>query len=313
MSIRIFSNYFNKCGINPRVNHQKLPNIARSSNVQPSRACTNSVTVSAVPMLKKEKTSRAMRAYLQRAREHDEFMKNEKLVFQIGKRHLANMMGEEAESFTQGDIHRAIQYLFPSGLFSKKARPLMKPPEAVFPKRKAAEFDESGRPHHPFFYTGKPNFYKLMYDIVDSFNELYAFEDKMLRKGLQPDPTQKVDLSGFTWVPKDRLEKMLVETIMDREYEQFVAAFDRLVALPYSYKVKDLIDKYRKPLLEQNKTAEIPEVQYDEKGRAFITTYECLRKRARGDVTVISPGTGDIKINGREIDYFEDKQCREQS
>lgn len=39
---------------------------------------------------------------------------------------------------------------------------------------------------------------------------------------------------------------------------------------------------------------------------------ECLRKRARGDVTVISPGTGSIKINGQEINYFDDKQCREQ-
>lgn len=37
-----------------------------------------------------------------------------------------------------------------------------------------------------------------------------------------------------------------------------------------------------------------------------------MRKRARGDVTIRCPGTGEIKINGQEIDYFEDKQCREQ-
>lgn len=43
----------------------------------------------------------------------------------------------------------------------------------------------------------------------------------------------------------------------------------------------------------------------------FINT-ECLRKRARGDVTIISPGTGSIKINGEDINYFDDKQCREQ-
>lgn len=157
---------------------------------QTTREC--SVTVSAVPMLKKEKTSRAMKAYLERAREHDEFIKTQQFEYQIGKRHLANMMGEDPESFTQADIDKAIRYLFPSGLFDPKARPIMKPPEEVFPPRKAAEFDEAGRPHHALFYTGKPNFYQLMYDIVEQFNELYAFEDKMVRKGLSPDPTQKM-------------------------------------------------------------------------------------------------------------------------
>lgn len=45
-----------------------------------------------------------MKAYLERAREHDEFMKEKTYEFQIGKRHLANMMGEDPETFTQEDI-----------------------------------------------------------------------------------------------------------------------------------------------------------------------------------------------------------------
>jgi small subunit ribosomal protein S9 len=59
--------------------------------------------------------------------------------------------------------------LFPSGLFEKKARPFMRPPEEVFPQRKAAEFDETGRPHHFLFYTGKPNYYKLLHVIFYVF------------------------------------------------------------------------------------------------------------------------------------------------
>lgn len=39
----------------------------------------------------------------------------------------------------------------------------MRPPEEIYPQRKAAEFDETGRPHHFLFYAGKPNFYKLLY------------------------------------------------------------------------------------------------------------------------------------------------------
>lgn len=52
----------------------------------------------------KKNISKAMKAYLERAREHDEFMKKQREDYQIGKRHLANMMGEDPETFTQEDI-----------------------------------------------------------------------------------------------------------------------------------------------------------------------------------------------------------------
>lgn len=64
--------------------------------------------------------------------------------------------------------------MFPSGLYDPKARPLMKPPNEVFPPKKDAEFDESGRPFHVFFYTGKPNFYLILHV---SFIICYLFID----------------------------------------------------------------------------------------------------------------------------------------
>lgn len=45
-----------------------------------------------------------MKAYLERAQEHDDFMQTQNLEYQIGKRHLANMMGEDPEMFTQEDV-----------------------------------------------------------------------------------------------------------------------------------------------------------------------------------------------------------------
>lgn len=45
-----------------------------------------------------------MRSYLERAQEHDEFMRRERHEFELGKRHLANMMGENPETFTQEDV-----------------------------------------------------------------------------------------------------------------------------------------------------------------------------------------------------------------
>lgn len=67
------------------------------------------VTVQATPAaVQKQKVSKAMKAYLERAKEHDDFMKTQDLEFQIGKRHLANMMGADAETFTQEDIDVSI-------------------------------------------------------------------------------------------------------------------------------------------------------------------------------------------------------------
>ncbi|KAJ3663114.1 hypothetical protein Zmor_007423 [Zophobas morio] len=263
------------------------------------------------PQLKKN-VSKAMKAYLERAKEHDEFMKQQNVEFQIGKRHLANMMGENPDTFSQEDIDNAIQYLFPSGLFEKKARPFMRPPEEVFPQRKAAEFDETGRPYHFLFYTGKPNYYKLMHDIVDHINEAYKFEDTMIRKGIKPDPNLALDMSGFQWIDKESLEAELVETIGDKDYETFSTTMDRLYKLPYSYRSKDFLFKYRKPLMSHEKTYQAPKPQYDADGRAFITTYECLRKRARGHVTIRSPGTGKVTVNNQDLTYFAEVQSREQ-
>lgn len=80
-------------------------------------------------------------------------------------------------------------------------------------------------------------------------------------------------MSGTQWLPKDELELVLVEEIADIEYTNFVNAMNRLVALPYSYKTKEFIDKYRKPLITQTNTYDVLKPQYDEQGRAFVTTY----------------------------------------
>lgn len=253
-----------------------------------------------------------MRAYLERAKEHDDFMKKQEFEYSIGKRHLANMMGEDPENFTQKDVDRAIEYLFPSGIYDPAARPLMKPPQEIFPARKAAEFDEAGRPHHFLFYTGKPNFFKLLHDAAENIKELQNFEDKVIRKKATPVPDASLDIGSSVWFTKDHLEQVLVEQITDLEYDNFKLVMERLISLPYSYRCQEFINKYRKPLATQRFALEIPKPGYDSDGRAFVTTYECLRKKARGDVTIRSPGTGKITINGSDLTYFEDVQCREQ-
>lgn len=74
---------------------------------------TSSDTFDPRTIIKKEKTSKAMKAYLERAQEHDQFMKTQKHEFEIGKRHLANMMGEAPEAYedqAQIDVSLVVQF-----------------------------------------------------------------------------------------------------------------------------------------------------------------------------------------------------------
>lgn len=200
-------------------------------------------------------------------------------------------------------------------------------------------------------------------DLVEHVNQLNDFEDSMVRKNSRPDPNLALYstcsylasnpikfllfshrlTTGYKWLDKEVLESHLMEIITPKEYDSFLNAMEKLLSLPYSYKVSDFIAKYRTPLMSQTKNQEIPQLKYEADGRAYITTYgsylvirrlsklvcsklrkrevfviivfclaECLRKRARGDVTIRSPGTGKVTINGESIDYFERVENREQ-
>ena len=79
----------------------------------------------------KKSMSSAMKHYLEKKRQHDVFIAKERSEFELGKKHLANIMGMNYDAMTQEDIDKAIEYLFPSGLYDPEARPKMKPPEEV--------------------------------------------------------------------------------------------------------------------------------------------------------------------------------------
>lgn len=123
---------------------------------------------------------------MEKAKKYDEMIENANHEYKTGMRHLATMMGVEPESFTQADadvskirfycfinqvnyqeklslIHfqAAIEYLFPSGLYEKRARPIMKPAEEIYPPRKRPQFDFTGRPIHYQFYTCFANYYDV--------------------------------------------------------------------------------------------------------------------------------------------------------
>lgn len=250
--------------------------------------------------------------YLERSKGYDQFIQKEKEEFEIGKRHLANMMGVEADDMTQADIDRAIEYLMPSGLFEKRARPIMKPPEEVFPREKAAQFDHSGRPFHYLFYTTKPNYYETLHQAVDKMIGLNQFEDRMIGKGVREAPDEnKASFDGTEWLSKEELEKHLVEQIKDQQYDYFIKTVERFASHPYSGREKDFLSQFRKPKMFTLIQEEVPSLMYDDTGRPYMTATG-KRKTAEATVTVRGNGTGKALVNGRGIEYFEEIPNREQ-
>ncbi|KAK2109332.1 37S ribosomal protein S9, mitochondrial [Saguinus oedipus] len=215
-----------------------------------------------------------------------DFIKKQIEEFNIGKRHLANMMREDPESFTQEDIDKAIAYLFPSGLFEKEARPIMKHPELIFPKQRAIQWGEDGRPFHYLFYTGKQSYYSLMHDVY----------------GIQrPD-----------WLIKEELEEMLVEKLSDRDYMQFIHLLEKLLTLQYGAAEEEFVQRFRRSVIIQSKKQLIEPMQYDEQGMAFSKS-EGKRKTAKAEAIVYEHGSGRIKVNGIDyLHYFPIMRDREQ-
>jgi len=261
---------------------------------------------------KAEKISKAMMVYLERAKAYNTFMYDEIAEFEMGKRHLANIMGVDPENFSQEDINKAIEYLLPSGLYEKKARPQLKHPYEVIPKRKAAQFGADGRPFHSFFYTGKPNYVQTLHDLSLKLDELKQFEDSQLAKGIAPDPAQQLLLAGTKWLEKHAVESMLQELLSDAEYQGLITLLDHVAKLPCSYRAKDAIFKFRKELQTMSISSEVPELIQDKSGR-FYQEAEGTRKSARAFVKMWSTGSGKATVNGRSlIEHFPRLLDREQ-
>ena len=55
-----------------------------------------------------KKLSHAMQYYIKKRQDQDEFIAHEQAEFDLGKKHLANMMGMDSSAMTQDDIDKAI-------------------------------------------------------------------------------------------------------------------------------------------------------------------------------------------------------------
>uniref|UniRef100_H3CCS7 Small ribosomal subunit protein uS9m n=1 Tax=Tetraodon nigroviridis TaxID=99883 RepID=H3CCS7_TETNG len=239
-----------------------------------------------------------------------EFIRKQVEEFNVGKRHWPNMMGEDPENFSQEDVDRSIAYLFPSGLFETKARPLMKHPEQIFPRQRAVQWGEDRRPFHFLFYTGKQSYYWLLHEVYGKILNLEKHEDALRAKSRPGGRSSSLGTSR--WLTREELETLLVETVSPDDYARFLQLMERLLALPLGPGEEAFVLRYRCQLEAQSKSQAVPPLQRDQRGVAFSTA-EGRRKTSTSCVTLRDCGSGRVTVNGQDyLHYFPVLQDREQ-
>jgi small subunit ribosomal protein S9 len=220
-------------------------------------------------------------------------------------------------------------------LFEKLARPMMLPPEEVYPKFKEAQYGLDGRPYSSFFYTGKPNYYQTLYTLYQKYSELNDFQDQMYTKGVTFAPQEaKMNILDYDWLSCEEIGAMLLEKLRPAEYDSLIQSLDVLIDHPYSNRCKEFIMQYTKRKLAISSQTEIPPLTYTEEGVPFakalgmfafdlnviefdLSIYYSVsisigkRKTVTANVTVYGKGSGKFVLNGTEdLQYFEQRVHR---
>lgn len=216
------------------------------------------------------------------------WMQQEIIAYYRSKNILARMMGCDPETFSQKDVQDAIHYLLPSSLFDKKARPFLKHPSEIFPKRIESSFDADSRPIEASFYSGSPCYDDLVHKIYIEENKL----DK--RKAISGSVPSK----PVKWIEKDKLQNKIEEELTDEQYQDIINKLTPLVAHPDSHLISDFLDQYCKPVLDYREKAK--RIGIDKDGYACAMGY---RKTAVAQVW-LKKGTGEVTINNRPLQKY---------
>jgi len=258
-----------------------------------------------------EEINEAVKQYLSDYNKNTQLFAALDKEYELGKRHLANIMGYDPNNITQEQIDKAIKYLFPSGLFETNALPVMKPPAEIFPKFKTALYDKRGRPFSSFFYTKKPNFYESLYELYNCYEELNRVEDEKIALGLVPTADDKLNALKYVILDKKALEAQFLEELKDHDYERFKNHFKKLMEHPYSALKEEFISRFAEFKQAQQVDEELFELKIDEVGREYSQSVG-FHKTVESTVKVYNKGTGKFVINDKyNLNFFDYYTYRE--
>ncbi|CAH8640688.1 unnamed protein product [Schistosoma guineensis] len=257
----------------------------------------------------------SVKSYLKNIEKNEMILSIEKKEYENGRKFLAQIMGYDPVHFTPEQVNEAIEYLLPSSLYAKRARPVFKEPHLVFPPQKQLQCDVNGRPLNSYFYTTHQNFHKIMNEAIYKLEEIKLHSDQSYFNRTTVKPTLKEVhyATSSDFMSKINLMKMINETISDAQYKQWLVLMKRLSEHPLSYLVEEFIQHYKAQICGPTSEIKLPEPFMDS-----ATNRKCVqafgqKKNSLAEVTLYMPGTGDFTVNGaRLLEIFPELGNREQ-
>jgi len=205
----------------------------------------------------------------------DWLLASEKEKYELGKRWLATMMGEDVEAFTDEKVAEAIRYLLPSHLFAKDARPIMKDPVQLFGQKKETQIGQDGRPFHAAFFTGQPAYHELIFKIWENLETLDEIEEEMQKfEGEEEAPIYYDKPLLVRWMKHYEMEEKLKCRLSQDQYDLLIRRLTRIAKHPQGEKMQEFLSEYQVELSQGGKKIEVAEI--DEDGYATVMGMQLL-------------------------------------
>jgi small subunit ribosomal protein S9 len=226
------------------------------------------------------------------------WMNEEVEYFFRGRSRLAAAMDSSAHDMSEDEVKSALKYLLPSKLTASDARPFLKHPFDIYPKRKETLFSKD-RPLEAGFYTGSPSFANILHAIYSYYLDATSGTPS---KG----KTEDLDLMSkkMRWNRKEEMEDLIQESLTLSQHEHLINILKK-VEEHLGTTHSSFLDQFRKPITP---FAAQPTLQQSH-GNALSTAVG-KRKSAVAYVK-LERGSGIITVNGKTfIDYFPRVQDR---
>nr|XP_039260045.1 28S ribosomal protein S9, mitochondrial-like [Styela clava] len=253
----------------------------------------------------------------------DEFLIKQAEKYKLNKRRLANMMGEDPDTYNDEDMKRSIRYLFPSDL-DEEVLPSMEHPSKLYTSQLRIHWDENGRPLHYLYYSKKQNLNHLLHEIYQyiidarkmgntrkrsSSLKTQMSENQMedcIEVDMSNEDSKKLNLDGTRWMTDVEISREILdgEAVTPMGYRQLIAQLGRLLEEENAFIAEDLIMKLRKTVPIVSMLGDVKEYEVLDDGTKCAEA-EGIKKSAVAKVKLLSPGTGKITINEQPfLNYF---------
>lgn len=173
------------------------------------------------------------------------------------------------------------------------------------------QFDEYGRPISSAFYTGKPKYYNLTYEIWQLMEQLENNENELKFSTIEDRgeevTEQNEDQKLTQWMKQFQLEQSLNEQMNEKLYDTVMFRLKRLSQHERAHELRPFLSRFQVPVYTPGKD-DLKEVEIYQ-GAARAMGY---RKTAIAEV-VVREGKGRISVNNKDFcDYFMLRNDREQ-